>query len=82
MIVQRGFSPPPSFHLERLRQAPDAHYYAVISNGFGAMFSYSERVAPDDRWLITAYIRALQKGVEACAAIVDEDRQTLAGTRP
>jgi hypothetical protein len=60
MIVRRGFTPPPSFHLDRLRQAPDVHFYNAITNGFGAMYSYSDRVAPDDRWAITAYIRVLQ----------------------
>ena len=61
MIVQRGFNPvPPSFHLDRLRQAPDSHYYSVITNGFGAMYSYASRIQPDDRWRIVAYVRALQ----------------------
>ena len=60
MIVQRGFPRPPSFHLDRLRTAADGHYYDVITNGFGAMYSYANRVKPDDRWAITAYIRALQ----------------------
>lgn len=60
MIVQRGFSPPPSLHIDRLRQAPAGYYYEVITNGFGQMYSYAYRVSPNDRWAITAYIRALQ----------------------
>jgi mono/diheme cytochrome c family protein len=60
MIVQRGFSKPPSFHEPRLREAPPGHFYRAITRGFGAMFSYASRVAPADRWAITAYIRALQ----------------------
>jgi mono/diheme cytochrome c family protein len=60
MIVQRGFPHPPSYHIDRLRQAPDGHFYDVITNGFGVMYSYAARVAPEDRWAITAYIRALQ----------------------
>lgn len=60
MVVQRGFSPPPSFHLDRLREAPDGHFFDVITNGFGVMASYAARVNPADRWAITAYIRALQ----------------------
>jgi hypothetical protein len=31
-----------------------------MTNGFGVMFSYNDRVAVDDRWRIAAYIRALQ----------------------
>ena len=60
MIVQRGFPPPPSFSLERLRQAPVGHFYRVITDGYGIMFPYAARVAPEDRWAIAAYIRALQ----------------------
>jgi hypothetical protein len=32
----------------------------VIVNGYGAMYSYAQRVSPDDRWRIAGYIRALQ----------------------
>ncbi|HVZ40094.1 MAG TPA: cytochrome c [Candidatus Kapabacteria bacterium] len=60
MIVQRGFPQPPSFHIDRLRQAADGYIYDVITNGFGKMYSYASRVVPEDRWAIIAYIRALQ----------------------
>lgn len=60
MVVRRGFRQPPSFHEERLREAPPGHYFDVITNGFGAMASYASRVAPEDRWAIIAYVRALQ----------------------
>ena len=60
MIVQRGFSPPPSFHTDRLRNEPVGHYFHVITNGYGAMYPYASRIPPDDRWAIIAYVRALQ----------------------
>lgn len=60
MIVQRGFTPPNSFHEERLRLAPEGYYFNVITNGFGAMYSYADRIPPEDRWAIIAYVRALQ----------------------
>ncbi|MHB0777030.1 c-type cytochrome [Halomonas sp. WWR20] len=60
MIVQRGFPAPPSFHSDRLRNAPLRHFYDVISEGYGVMYSYADRVAPEDRWAIAAYIQALQ----------------------
>jgi len=68
MIVQRGFSPPPSFHLPRLREAPPGHFYHAITNGFGAMYSYASRIEPADRWAIVAYVRALQLSQNARAA--------------
>jgi mono/diheme cytochrome c family protein len=60
MIVRRGFKQPPSYHIDRLRNAPVGHFYDVISNGYGAMQDYSVQLQPRDRWAVIAYIRALQ----------------------
>ncbi len=60
MVVQRGFPQPPSYHVPRLRNAPIGHFFDVITNGYGVMYSYATRVEPEDRWAIAAYIRALQ----------------------
>lgn len=60
IVVQRGFRRPPSYHIDRLRQAPPGYIFDVITNGLGAMYSYASRVEPRDRWAIVAYIRALQ----------------------
>jgi cytochrome c1 len=48
MIVRRGFVKPPSFHEQRLKDAPVGHYFDVITNGFGAMYSYNDRIFPED----------------------------------
>jgi hypothetical protein len=76
MIVQRGYRRPPSYHIDRLRQAPLGHFYDVISNGFGAMPDYSAQVAPADRWAIIAYIRALQYSQNAPAGSVPAGAET------
>ncbi len=60
MIVRRGFTQPPTYHDDRLRNAPVGHFFDVITNGWGKMNSYSYEVSPADRWAIVAYIRALQ----------------------
>jgi hypothetical protein len=60
MIVQRGYRPAGDFHTDRLRNAPLGHFFAVMSNGYGAMPDYASQVTPEDRWAIAAYIRALQ----------------------
>ncbi len=78
MIVMRGFRQPPSYHSDRLVNAPIGHYFDVITNGFGAMPSYASRVQPDDRWRIIAYIRALQLSESASLNDVPADqRQNL-----
>ena len=77
-IVRRGYRQPPSFHIDRLRQAPLGHFYDVMSNGFGAMPDYKAQIAPRDRWAIAAYVRALQLSQHAVAAELSaEDRQNL-----
>jgi len=60
MIVQRGFSPPPSLHGKKLREKANGHYFEVITNGRRAMPSYASMTSTADRWSIIAYIRALQ----------------------
>lgn len=60
MVIQRGFKQPPSFHIQRLKDAPHGHFVDVMTNGFGAMYPYRDRVPPNDRWAIAAYVRALQ----------------------
>jgi len=70
MIVLRGFPPPPSYHIQRLREAPVGHFFDVITNGLGNMYGYDSRVNPEDRWRIAAYIRALQLSQSATLADV------------
>ena len=72
MIVQRGFPQPPSYHIQRLREAPAGHFFEVMTNGFGAMYSYAARVEPADRWRIAAYIRVLQLSRNATIEDVPE----------
>ena len=60
MVVKRGYKQPPTFHSDRLRNAPAGYIFDVITRGFGAMPDYSAQIGARDRWLIVAYIRALQ----------------------
>ncbi len=63
MIALRGFQlkrPVGNYHSDRLRKMPVGHFYDVITNGYGAMYSYASRIEPQDRWAVIAYIRALQ----------------------
>ncbi|HZS85643.1 MAG TPA: cytochrome c [Stellaceae bacterium] len=78
MIVQRGFPHPPSYHIDRLRNAPIQHFYDVITHGYGAMFPYAVRVDPEDRWAIAAYIRALQASQDQpVASLTPDERRGL-----
>jgi mono/diheme cytochrome c family protein len=77
-VTMRGLRPPPSYHIQRLREAPVGHFFDVMTNGFGIMPDYAGQVPPVDRWAIVAYIRALQvsQGIPV-AALTPEERAKL-----
>jgi mono/diheme cytochrome c family protein len=75
MVVRRGYRRPPTFHQDRLRDAPVGHFFDVITNGFGAMPDYAPLVSAEDRWKIVAYVRALQVSEHATVADVPADRR-------
>ena len=82
MIVQRGFRQPPSYHEDRLIEAPPGHFFDVMTNGFGAMQDYAAQVPVADRWAIAAYIRALQLSRRATMADVPADRRAELDAAP
>ena len=75
-IVQRGFPQPPSFHDQRLRNAPEGHFFYVVTHGYGVMYPYGDRITPQDRWAIIAYIRALQLSRNSSLKDVPPDQKT------
>lgn len=78
IVPARGYTTPPSYHIERLREAPLSHFVRVIEKGAGNMPSYAAQVAPRDRWAIALYIRALQLSQHApAAALAPQDLQEI-----
>lgn len=65
MVVRRGFPAPPSFHSDPLRALAPQQIYAAISQGYGVMYGFADRIAPEDRWAIVAYVRALEHSQDA-----------------
>jgi hypothetical protein len=53
-----------------------------MTDGYGIMYSYADRVTPRERWAIVAYIRALQLSQHAeVARLPEEARTRLEGSR-
>ena len=75
MIVQRGYAKAANFHDARLVAAPLGHYFAVMTNGYGAMPEYAAQLTPSDRWAVASYIRALQLSQSATRADVPAGEQ-------
>jgi mono/diheme cytochrome c family protein len=82
IVVKRGMKAPTSFHDPRLVESPPGYYFDVMTRGYGAMFDLSERVQPEDRWAIAAWIRVLQRSQAATLEDVPSDeRATLEAER-
>ena len=79
MVVQRGLRQAASYHQDRLRQERIGYFFDVITNGFGAMQGYAEQVPVRDRWLIAAYVRALQFSQNATVNEVPSERRGQLG---
>jgi mono/diheme cytochrome c family protein len=82
MVVRRGYRPPPSLHIERLRDAPVGHFYDVMTRGLGAMPDYAQQIPPEDRWAISAYVKALQLSQHALLADLPEGDRAKVPDKP
>jgi mono/diheme cytochrome c family protein len=85
MIVRRGYRKPPSFYDDRLQEGvtPAAHFFDVITNGWGAMPDYASQIPVEDRWKIIAYLRALQlsRRLKMEDLSVEERNKVLSGAQ-
>jgi hypothetical protein len=82
MVARRGFKWPANLHSDRLRNAPPGYLFQVITNGYGAMPSYSSQIEPEDRWAILAYVRALQLSRNASLADIPAEHRRDLETHP
>ncbi len=73
IVVKKGFLPPPSFHIDRLRDSADGYIFDVITNGIRNMPSYKYQIPVADRWAIVAYFRALQRSQNATRNDIPDD---------
>lgn len=80
LVVQRGFTKPPSLFDDKLMKAPVGHFFDVITNGFGMMPDHASQITVPDRWAIAAYVRALQKRASGTVADVSPATRDLSTT--
>ena len=60
-----GMVATPTYHDDRLRAMAEGEIYNTISVGKNTMLSYADKLSPDDRWAVVAYVRALQRAHHA-----------------
>jgi len=69
---QYGMGATPTYHDDRLRNAPEGELFNVITHGKGNMLPYADKLAPEDRWAVILYVRALQRAQMGTAADVTD----------
>jgi mono/diheme cytochrome c family protein len=67
-----GMGATPTYHDPRLRTMPDGEIYNTITNGKNTMLPYADKLSPEDRWAVVAYVRALQRAQQGTAADVTD----------
>lgn len=67
---QYGMGATPTYHDDRLRKMPEGEIFNTITNGKNNMLSYADKLTPNERWAVIAYVRALQRAQTGTVADV------------
>ena len=53
-----------------IRGYPNGQIFDVITNGKNTMMGYGDKLSPEERWAVVAYVRALQLSQNCPADLV------------
>lgn len=70
MTKRYGMGATPSYHDPRIRSLPDGEIFNTITLGKNTMLPYADKITPEDRWAVVAYVRALQRAQQGTVADV------------
>jgi mono/diheme cytochrome c family protein len=68
-----GMAATPTYHDDRLRKMAEGEIFNTVTNGkqpANLMPSYADKLTPQDRWAVIAYVRALQRAQSGAVADV------------
>jgi len=71
------FPKPPSLLSDKVRQWPDGRIFHVITRGQNLMPQYATKIAPQDRWAVALYLRALQRANQPTEEDIDVLKKAL-----
>jgi len=77
-----GMVATPSYHDDRLRKMAEGEIFNTITNGKNNMNPYADKLLPEDRWAVVAYVRALQRAQSGSIADVPDDHRGELGISP
>ncbi|MCC5025823.1 MAG: cytochrome c [Candidatus Synoicihabitans palmerolidicus] len=61
IVTQYGWGAPANLHQDLFRAQSEGEMFNTITHGKNTMFSYGDKLVPEDRWAVIAYVRALQR---------------------
>ena len=76
------WTPPTDLTSQTVVDRPVGHIFNTITNGIRNMPAYGPQIDPEDRWAITAYVRALQLSRNATLADVPVDQRAALEQKP
>ncbi len=79
-----GMGATPGFHDDRFRKMAEGEIFNTITIGSPNknMLPYADKLAPEERWAVIAYVRALQRAQQGAAAdVVDPQAKQLLGLK-
>jgi mono/diheme cytochrome c family protein len=68
-----------SYHDDRIRKMAEGEIFNTITNGRNTMSPYADKLSPEDRWAVIAYVRALERAREGTLADVPADHKADLG---
>lgn len=70
ITTQYGMAGVANYHDQRLVDMAEGEIFNTITHGKGLMLSYADKLTPQDRWAVIAYVRALQRAWTGTASDV------------
>lgn len=65
IVTAYGWGTPVSLHSDLYRQMSEGELFHVITYGRNTMYPYADKLVPELRWAVVAYVRALQRAQHA-----------------
>jgi len=78
---QYGMGATLSYHDDRLRNMAEGEIFNTITNGIRTMFPYGDKLVPEDRWAVIAYVRALQRAQNSRVEDVEANHKQELGLK-
>lgn len=76
-----GMGATATYHDDRLRAMAEGEIFNTITYGKGNMLSYADKLVPEDRWAVIAYVRALQRAHNSTLDDVPADHKSDLGLK-